>query len=201
MSFRRGSVLLASLLCCPGHVGAAMMHVAKDSTCGRPGKVVCCRGTAKNGKTKKGVIAKSADVCVRKKKVRRAWPCPPRHLASPLTASSTATKRAAGSFHNFPMIQGSMLRYCLSNCNGTTDTLCDGLGESCTALELDPVRSQPWSVAELLRVRRFRHSCSGWRYAISNVMPFAGQLAPREPVCGLEPPMPPSRRYSRRWPE
>jgi hypothetical protein len=33
-----------------------------------------------------------------------------------------------GSSHNFPIIQGSTLKYCLSNCDGTTDTLCDGSG-------------------------------------------------------------------------
>ena len=35
-----------------------------------------------------------------------------------------------GSSHNFPIIQGSTLKYCLSNCDGTTDTLCDGTGET-----------------------------------------------------------------------
>src|SRR5262245_62059097 len=33
-----------------------------------------------------------------------------------------------GSSHNFPIIQGSTLKYCLSNCDGTSDTLCDGSG-------------------------------------------------------------------------
>jgi hypothetical protein len=30
----------------------AMMRVAEDSTCGRPGTTVCCRGTTKSGKAK-----------------------------------------------------------------------------------------------------------------------------------------------------
>src|SRR5262245_58383205 len=33
-----------------------------------------------------------------------------------------------GSSHNFPIIQGSTLKYCLSNCDVTGDTLCDGSG-------------------------------------------------------------------------
>jgi hypothetical protein len=35
-----------------------------------------------------------------------------------------------GTSHNFPVIQGSTLKYCLSNCDGTSDTLCDGSGET-----------------------------------------------------------------------
>src|SRR5262245_51183968 len=46
----------------------AMMHVAESSTCGRSGKLVCCRGTTKSGKAKDGAITNSADACVRKKK-------------------------------------------------------------------------------------------------------------------------------------
>src|SRR4030095_13307758 len=30
-----------------------------------------------------------------------------------------------GTSHNFPVIQGSTLKYCLSNCDCTSDTLCD----------------------------------------------------------------------------
>jgi hypothetical protein len=33
-----------------------------------------------------------------------------------------------GSSHNFPVVNGSQLKYCLSNCDGTSDTLCDGMG-------------------------------------------------------------------------
>ncbi len=33
-----------------------------------------------------------------------------------------------GSSHNFPIVNGSTLKYCLSNCDGTSDTLCDGVG-------------------------------------------------------------------------
>jgi hypothetical protein len=159
-----------------------MMGVAKDSTCGRPGKIVCCRGTAKSGKTKKGVIAKSADTCVRKKKGEAcltvpsetlgiapnsivdcdaAGRCPTTTTTTSTTPSTTTTTTTTmvqcpreapglpgeldftvatsgsdldegwtGTSHNFPVIQGSTLRYCLSDCNGTTDTLCDGSGET-----------------------------------------------------------------------
>ena len=33
-----------------------------------------------------------------------------------------------GSSHNFPVVNGSTLKYCLTNCDGTSDTLCDGSG-------------------------------------------------------------------------
>ncbi len=33
-----------------------------------------------------------------------------------------------GSSHNFPVTEGASLRYCLSNCDGSTDTVCDGNG-------------------------------------------------------------------------
>jgi hypothetical protein len=35
-----------------------------------------------------------------------------------------------GSSHNFPVIFGSSLRYCLSNCDGTSDRICDGSGQT-----------------------------------------------------------------------
>ena len=35
-----------------------------------------------------------------------------------------------GESHNFPVVEGSQLRYCLSNCDGQSDQLCDATGDT-----------------------------------------------------------------------
>jgi hypothetical protein len=48
-------------------------------------------------------------------------------LTTPATGSDL-DNGWTGSSHNFPIQNGSTLKYCLSNCDGTSDTLCDGTG-------------------------------------------------------------------------
>jgi hypothetical protein len=48
-------------------------------------------------------------------------------LTVPATGSDLDTGWT-GSSHNFPVVNGSSIKYCLSNCDGTSDTLCDGSG-------------------------------------------------------------------------
>jgi hypothetical protein len=53
-------------------------------------------------------------------------------LANPQTNSngSDLDTGFTGTSHNFPVVGGASLRYCLSNCDGTTDTLCDASGDT-----------------------------------------------------------------------
>ncbi len=53
-------------------------------------------------------------------------------LADPQTNSngSDLDTGFTGTSHNFPVVGGASLRYCLSNCDGTSDTLCDASGET-----------------------------------------------------------------------
>ncbi len=53
-------------------------------------------------------------------------------LADPNTNSngSDLDTGFTGTSHNFPVVGGASLRYCLSNCDGINDTLCDASGET-----------------------------------------------------------------------
>src|SRR5262245_49135384 len=83
----------------------AMMRATDASTCGRPGATVCCRGTTKRGKARQGVIARSADTCVRKNRGQACQAVPSAGLGAfpnsivdcdaagqcPITATSSTT--------------------------------------------------------------------------------------------------------------
>ena len=65
--------------------------------------------------------------------------CPPRTDNPTFPTQLTLTVPASGSdldngwtgsSHNFPIPNGSTLKYCLSGCDGTTNTLCNGTGET-----------------------------------------------------------------------
>lgn len=61
----------------------------------------------------------------------RTDPALPRQVTFTVPASGGDLDNGwAGTFHNLPFVAGATLNYCLDNCDGAADTLCDGVGDT-----------------------------------------------------------------------
>jgi hypothetical protein len=124
----------------------------EQSTCGRPGRLVCCAVTRKGkaahritrpGKCTRGTVCRDArsvgggcaptGACL----PPPGAVCPDRGTGVPRQVTFTIEPRGSdldvgstGAFHNFPVPTGIRLGYCLDGCDGVADTICEGRGEA-----------------------------------------------------------------------
>jgi len=130
-----GFVPPAAGTCASASMGLALVRVPKNTSKPlkklKPSKKVSLQLKAK------GFLNALTVQCVPPGTVTTGAVCPPRtdgaSLPNQITLQVPSTGSDldngwTGSSHNFPIIQGSTLKYCLSNCDGTSDTLCDGSG-------------------------------------------------------------------------
>ena len=146
---KRGTQAIVGLRLSPSCRSRFVKERLKRSVCGRAGYAVCCATSSRHRIANRIVRATkctSGEVCAEANGFPRnvgegctaqgqCVVCPDRGPGVPRQVTFTARTPGSdldlgwsGTFHNFPVVAGARLAYCLEDCDGTSDTGCVGRG-------------------------------------------------------------------------